>query len=226
MSLNLLLVEDDAALAAMLSDDLRDYDHRVTIVSDGGEALVAAGRDQFDAVVLDRMLPSIDGVSVLQRMRREGLTMPIIMLTALGRLAEKVEGLEAGADDYMVKPVDAAELNARLHAVHRARGWITTDTDTIRAGDVVASPSQHRAWRAGKALDLSKTEFNLLCEFVRNADAVLTRAMLYERVWGFDFEPTTNVVDAFVRRLRIKLMADGGSDLIAAVRGVGYVMRG
>ncbi len=226
MSLNLLLVEDDAVFAQAMAEELRGLDHRVTVAIDGREALAAVDSAPFDAVVLDRMLPKVDGMSVLARLRGGNMTVPVIMLTALGRSVEKVEGLEAGADDYVVKPVAAAELSARLAAIVRGRGWTGGSADTIRAGDIVVSPTKFRAWRDGTALDLGKLEFKLLAEFVANADAVLTRAMLVERVWGYDFAPTTNIVDVYVRHLRVKLTAAGGEDPIATVRGVGYMLRG
>ena len=226
MSLNLLLVEDDAVFAQAMAEELRGLDHCVTIAVDGREALAAVDSAPFDAVVLDRMLPRIDGMTVLERLRGSNMTLPVIMLTALGRSVEKVEGLEAGADDYVVKPVAAAELSARLAAVVRGRGWTGGSADTIRAGDIVVSPTKFRAWRDGIALDLGKLEFKLLAEFVANADAVLTRAMLVERVWGYDFAPTTNIVDVYVRHLRVKLTAAGDEDPIVTVRGVGYMLRG
>ncbi len=226
MSLNLLLVEDDAVFAQAMAEELRGFDHQVTVAVDGREALAAVDSAPFDAVVLDRMLPGVDGMSVLARLRGNDMTLPVIMLTALGRSVEKVEGLEAGADDYVVKPIAAAELNARLLAMVRGRGWTAGGGNTIRAGDIVVSPTRFRAWRAGTAIDLGKLEFKLLAEFVANADAVLTRAMLIERVWGYDFAPTTNIVDVYVRHLRVKLAAAGGEDPILTVRGVGYMLRG
>jgi two-component system OmpR family response regulator len=226
MSLNLLLVEDDAVFAQAMADELRGFDHQVTVAVDGREALAAVDSAPYDAVVLDRMLPKVDGMSVLARLRGGNMTLPVIMLTALGRSVEKVEGLEAGADDYVVKPIAAAELNARLLAMVRGRGWTAGSGDTIRAGDITVSPTKFRAWRNGTPLDLGKLEFKLLSEFVANADAVLTRAMLIERVWGYDFAPTTNIVDVYVRHLRVKLAAAGGDDPIQTVRGVGYLLRG
>ncbi|HXH16185.1 MAG TPA: response regulator transcription factor [Sphingomonas sp.] len=226
MSLNLLLVEDDAVFAQTLAEELRGLDHNVTVAVDGREALAAVDSASFDAVVLDRMLPKIDGMSVLERLRGGNMTLPVIMLTALGRSVEKIEGLQAGADDYVVKPVGAEELSARLGAIVRGRGWTGGSADTISAGDIVVSPTKFRAWRDGIALDLGKLEFKLLAEFVANADAVLTRAMLVERVWGYDFAPTTNIVDVYIRHLRVKLTAAGGEDPILTVRGVGYMLRG
>ncbi|WP_232090539.1 response regulator transcription factor [Sphingomonas sp. HMP9] len=226
MSLNLLLVEDDAVFAQTLAEELRGLDHSVTVAADGREALAAVDSAPFDAVVLDRMLPKVDGMEVLERLRGGNMTLPVIMLTALGRSVEKVEGLQAGADDYVVKPVAAEELSARLAAIVRGRGWTGGSADTIHAGDIVVSPTKFRAWRDGIALDLGNLEFKLLAEFVANADAVLTRAMLIERVWGYDFAPTTNIVDVYVRHLRVKLSAAGGDDPIRTVRGVGYMLRG
>ena len=226
MSLNLLLVEDDAVFAQTLAEELRGLDHSVTVAANGREALAAVDSAPFDAVVLDRMLPKVDGMEVLERLRGGNMTLPVIMLTALGRSVEKVEGLQAGADDYVVKPVAAEELSARLAAIVRGRGWTGGSADTIHAGDIVVSPTKFRAWRDGVALDLGKLEFKLLAEFVANADAVLTRAMLIERVWGYDFAPTTNIVDVYIRHLRVKLSAAGGDDPIRTVRGVGYMLRG
>ena len=226
MGLNLLLVEDDAVFASAMAEELRGFDHAVTIAEDGAAALSAAGSQSFDAVILDRMLPAIDGICVLQRLRDNAMTVPVIMLSALGRSVEKIEGLAAGADDYVVKPIAAAELDARLQAMVRGRQWTSGAGDTQSAGDIVVSPAKFRAWRAGIALDLGKLEFKLLATFVANADAVLTRAMLVEQVWGYDFAPTTNIVDVHVRHLRLKLTADGGDDPIVTVRGVGYMLRG
>lgn len=226
MGLKLLLVEDDAVFASAIAEELRGFDHVVTLAGDGRAALAAVDSVSFDAVILDRMLPKVDGIAVLERLRGSDMTVPVIMLSALGRSVEKVEGLEAGADDYVVKPIAAAELNARLLALVRGRRWTAGGGDTIQAGDIVVSPAKVRAWRAGVALDLGKLEFKLLAEFVANADAVLSRAMLVERVWGYDFAPTTNIVDVHVRHLRLKLTAAGGDDPIVTMRGVGYLMRG
>jgi len=226
MGLHLLLVEDDAALVAMLGDDMRALGHDVAVATNGRSAIEAVAHDRFDAMILDLMLPEVDGLSVLQRIRQDGMNLPVIVLTALGRPVEKVEGLDAGADDYVVKPVIAAELNARLNAILRGRRQPAQEGDTLRAGDIVVSPARFRAWRDGKAVDLGKIEFNLLLELVRNRDSIITRAMLLEKIWGYDFEPGTNLVDVHIRRLRSKLMAEGGPDPISTVRGVGYMVPG
>ncbi|CAN5406877.1 response regulator transcription factor [soil metagenome] len=221
---NLLIVEDDVPLADLLARQLAIFGHSATIVGDGRAALEKVVNEAYDLVILDRILPSMDGVTVLQRLRSVGVAIPILMLTALGQSSDKVDGLNAGADDYLVKPVDPQELNARLHALHRARRWDSDSGDTLRAGDIVVSPAKFRAWRAGQAMELPNIEFKLLTEFVRNAGTVLTRPMLLERVWHYDFEPTTNIVEAYIRRLRLKLI-EHGDDPIITIRGVGYRLR-
>lgn len=227
MAHHLLIVEDDEALALQLSEQLHQMGHGSVIVHDGRRAIEAVAGAQFDAIILDRILPSMDGMAVLRSLRDNNILTPVIMMTALGQSRQKVEGLESGADDYIVKPVDPAELNARLHALIRARGWVERGSDeTLRAGDLLISPTRHSAWRNGKALNLQKIEFRLLTELMRNADSTVTRAMLLERVWNYDFEPATNIVEAYIRRLRIKLTEFGGDDPIRTIRGVGYMLRG
>ncbi|CAM3166514.1 MULTISPECIES: response regulator transcription factor [Sphingomonas] len=225
MSLHLLLVEDDATYAHGLAADLIGLGHRVEHVFDGRLALAAIDREQYDAVILDRMMPRLDGLSVVEMLRASGITVPIVMLTALSMASDKVDGLEAGADDYVVKPVDPHELIARVQAVIRGRRWTASESDTIRAGDIVVSPTSFRAWRAGQPITLANLELKLLAELARHAGEVLTRAMLIERVWGYDFEPETNIVDVYIRRLRMKLTEQGGADPIETVRGIGYSLK-
>jgi two-component system, OmpR family, response regulator len=224
--MQLLLVEDDQDLATQLDEQLRLFGHDTTVAPDGRTATELVAAQQFDAIILDRVLPGVDGVTVLRSMRDHNLLTPVIMMTALGQWRQKVEGLESGADEYVVKPVEPAELNARLHALMRARGWSERGSDeTLRAGDLVISPARHSASRNGRTLNLQKTEFKLLTELARHADSVMTRAMLLERVWNYDFEPATNLVDASIRRLRIKLTEFDDPDPIVTVRGTGYMLR-
>ncbi len=225
MSLHLILVEDDEDYAQGLAADLKAMGHRVERAGDGRQALAALDREQYDAVILDRMMPRLDGLSVVETLRARGITVPVIMLTALSMASDKVDGLEAGADDYVVKPVAAEELVARIHAVMRGRRWMVSETDTIRAGDIVVSPTSFRAWRGGQPITLANLELKLLAELARHAGEVLTRAMLIERVWGYDFEPETNIVDVYIRRLRMKLTEQGGADPIETVRGIGYSLK-
>lgn len=223
--MNLLLVEDDDLFSAALAKELGGFGHQSAIVRDGRTALQAIDRDQFDAVLLGWMPPTGDGIDFLRRLRDGGIIVPVIILSARGRSLDKVEGLEAGADDYVVKPACGAELNARLHAIARARRWTArAEGETIRAGDIVVSPGRMRAWRAGEPLDLPGIEFDLLVEFARNAGSVLSRAALLERVWKYDVQPATNIVDSYVCRLRARLTAHGAPNPIATVRGRGYML--
>lgn len=224
MTLHILLAEDDRQLQRQLAEQLADFGHKVETANDGGAAMAMIGRQAFDAVILDWMMPSIDGITLLRQMRDASVTVPVLMLTALGHVYDKVEGLEAGADDYVVKPVDPMELNARINALVRARRVSDQPADTVSAGDIVVSPSRLRAWRGGEPLNLSQTEFKLLLELARHAGSVVTRPMLIEKVWGLDFMPTTNLVDAHIRHLRVKLM-ERGDDPISTQRGMGYTLR-
>lgn len=225
MTLNVLIVEDDLDLAETLAAQMQDFGHRSTRVDNGHKALAAVTEDAFDVMILDRVMPVMDGVTVLENLRAAHVNLPVLMLTAFGTANQKVEGLEAGADDYVVKPVDAVELNARLNALVRARQWSHDDGDTVKAGDILVSPTKYRAWRDGTALDLPHTELRLLTELARNAGSVLTRPMLLEKVWNYDFQPATNIVDTYIKRLRKKLMEHGGDDPITTLRGVGYMLR-
>jgi two-component system response regulator MprA len=224
-ALRILVVEDDAQLSALLVRQLGTLGYAVEAVADGRAAIVTLGQAQFDAILLDRLLPAIEGVEVLRRIRAEGVETPVILLTALGLTQERVEGLEAGADDYIVKPFEIDELNARIRAVLRRRSAPAADTATLTAGDVTVSVLRHRVTRAGKPIELQKTELKLLAELVRDAGSVLSRKMLIERVWGYDFVPTTNIVDVHILKLRQRLEMPGLPDPIATVRGVGYMFR-
>ncbi|MEH3158472.1 MAG: response regulator transcription factor [Sphingomonas taxi] len=223
--MKVLLVDDDPVFTATLADDLSGLGDQVAVAGDGRAALAAIDQDAFDAVVLDRMMPRVDGIALVERLRSDARSIPVIMLSARGASADKITGLAAGADDYVVKPVEAAELHARLQAVVRGRQWTREPSDTLRAGDIVVSPTRFRAWRNDQPIELAKLELKLLAELVRSAGTVLTRAMLIERVWGYDFEPDTNLVDVYIRRLRQKLTAGGGEDPIQTMRGVGYMLR-
>lgn len=222
--MRLLLVEDDGELAAYLALELRNAGHVVAIVDDGKAALEIATGTAFDAIILDRMLPSIDGIGVLANLRNEGIATPVLMLTALGDLHDRVEGLDAGADDYLVKPVEIIELTARLNAIAR-RPPVFRDVSVLAVGDVEVSLSERKVRRGGKIVTLTPMEFNILVQLMRNADRVVTRRMLLEAVWGYHFDPETNIIDAHIRRLRARLQTDGGENVIHTVRGVGYTFR-
>ncbi len=226
-ALSILLVEDDAAQAERLRDQLVALGHHVDILAEARPVAQRIAERPFDILLLDRMLPQTDGMTLLKWLRAEGIGLPVILLSALGRTADRVAGLEAGADDYLAKPFAIEELHARMRAVLRRRAPAGTapDRSTLTAGDITVSPARHSATRAGRPIELQKTELKLLTELVRDAGAVLTRSMLLARVWGYDFEPTTNIVDVYIRRLRQRLEMPGLPDPIVTIRGIGYMIR-
>lgn len=221
--MRLLVVEDDARAARMLVSDLAELGHDSVIAEDGRVALLRATEDPFDAVLLDVMLPHVDGVGVASALRDRGVTVPIVMLTALGDLDQRLAGLEAGADDYLVKPAEPLEIEARIRAIQR-RAARTGDSGLMRAGDIEVNEVKHRAVRGGRVLSLPRLEFEMLCELVRNKNSVVTRQMFYKTVWDYDFEPATNIVESYIRRVRAQLCAAGEPDPIATIRGVGYML--
>ena len=221
--MRLLVVEDDARAAKQLVADLDELGHEALVAPDGRVALSLVTDGKFDAVLLDVMLPYVDGVGVAKRLRDQNLEMPIIMLTALGDLDQRLIGLEAGADDYLIKPAAPAEIDARLKAIFR-RAARLNDSGVMRSGDIEVNEVKHRAVRAGRILQLRALDFRLLCELVRNANSVVTRQMLYQRVWNYDFEPTTNIVESSIRHLRAELNRPGERDPITTIRGVGYML--
>ena len=220
--MNLLLVEAEEKDAAMMAAELRARGHDVAIAATGAAALQAVDGAPFDAVVIARRLPLMDGVAVVRRLRESGKMLPVAML---GESGGAVEALEAGADDHLARPPAPDELDARLRALLRARQWATGAGDTLRVGDIVVSPSRFRAWRAERPLELVRLELRLLAELARNPGTVLTRATLVARVWEQDSQPATNIVDVQIRALRRKLTAGGEGDPIVTVRGVGYMLR-
>ncbi len=221
--MRLLVVEDDARAARQLVADLAELGHDALVAPDGRAALSHATDGKFDAVLLDVMLPHVDGVGVAKLLRERDIDVPIIILTVLGDLDQRLAGLEAGADDYLVKPAAPAEIDARLRAIIR-RAARSNESGVMRAGDIEVNEIRHRAIRAGRLLKLQNLEFRILCELMRNANSVVTRQMLYQTIWNFDFEPATNVVDAHIRRIRLQLNLPGERDPIRTIRGVGYML--
>jgi two-component system OmpR family response regulator len=179
--------------------------------------------EEFDIAVLDRMLPSLDGVSVVRRVRAASVHVPILLLTALGRIEDRVEGLEAGADDYLVKPYAFSELAARVNAIGR-RKPIQADITRLEHGGLVLDLLKRQVSRDGVTVPLQPREFRILEELMREEGKVVTRTMLLERVWNYHFDPQTNIVDTHISRLRSKLNERGKPDLIETIRGVGYRM--
>jgi two-component system response regulator MprA len=195
--------------------------YEVTSCADGVEALAAFRADRPDVLVLDVMMPGVDGLGVCRVLRAEGERIPILMLTARVETADRVAGLDAGADDYVPKPYDIDEVLARLRALMR-RAEPTSVNDDLTVEDVVLSPTARRVWRAGREIDLSKTEFDLLELLMLNAGIVLEHHVIYERIWGYDFGPDSKNLAVYVGYLRRKL---GPPELIRTVRGVGYTLR-
>ncbi|MDB5692574.1 MAG: putative two-component response regulator [Alphaproteobacteria bacterium] len=223
--MQILLAEDDTETAEFVARGLGELGHNVLRARDGADALHFATTENCDVIVLDRMLPAIDGLAILRRIRAAGVETPVLLLTALGRIEDRVEGLEAGADDYLVKPFAFSELAARINALGRRRPLNEAPTQ-IEAGPLRMDLLARQVWRNDTIVQLQPREFRLLEELMRNSDRVVTRTMLLERVWGFHFDPQTNIVETHISRLRAKLNRDGGADLIETLRGVGYRMRG
>lgn len=224
--MRILFVEDDAETRAFVAQGLAQAGHQVAVSVDGRDGLFQAIGGEFEAIVVDRMLPGLDGLALVKALRAAGDTTPVLMLTAVGGIADRVEGLENGADDYLVKPFAFSELAARLNALGRrpaARG--VDDTHQLRVGRIVIDLHRRAVERAGQRIHLQPREFALLAELMRNPRRVMTRTMLLERVWDFDFDPKTNIVETHLSRLRSKLNAGFDDDAIETVRGAGYMIR-
>lgn len=222
--MKILLAEDDEVTARLVEQGLVDLGHQVTRAATGDDALKTGGTDNFDVVVLDRMLPGIDGVEVLSRWRAAGISTPVLMLTALGGIMDRVSGLEAGADDYLVKPFAFPELTARLAALMR-RPPISESQTRLSVAGIELDLIKREVRREGKEIHLQPREFSLLEQLMRHAGKVVTRTMFLELVWGFHFDPQTNIVESHLSRLRSKLNEGFDNDPIQTLRGVGYRMR-
>lgn len=221
--MRLLVVEDDVAIGRSLSRGFTEGGYDCTWVKNGQRGLEEARSQQYDVIILDLMLPELPGMEVLQAIRRAGIRTPVLLLTALGSVDERVAGLNAGADDYIVKPFAFAELLARVLAVCRR----TADRPpaTLATSDLSLDLTTRRVSRAGREIDLTPTEFSLLEMLLRHAGQVVTRRMLCEHLWEADWEGTTNVIEVHINRLRKKIDVPGLEPLIQTVRGRGYAIR-
>lgn len=220
----MLVAEDDQGLRESLVRVLRFEGYDVRLARDGAEALESVDRHAPDLVVLDVMMPHVDGLAACRLLRDRGERVPILMLTARHKVTDRVDGLDAGADDYLVKPFAVDELLARIRALLRRPAPATPDAG-LRVGDLALDPAARRVARAGRELELTKLEFELLELLMRNAGLVLSRDVIYERIWGYQFETSSKSLDVYVGYLRRKTEAAGEPRLIHTVRGVGYTLR-
>lgn len=226
MTKRVLVVDDDRAVRDSLRRALSLHGHEVLLAADGMEAIRTVHDEQPDVVVLDVMMPGVDGLGVVRRLRQDGITTPLLLLTARDAVPDRVEGLTTGADDYLVKPFALEELLARIDVLLRRHApEDDANGPTLRFADLEVRVDRATASRAGEDIELTRTEFKLLVTFLENARRVLSRDMLHERVWGFDSQVTPNTVEVYVGYLRRKLEAGGRPRLIHTVRGFGYVLR-
>jgi two-component system, OmpR family, response regulator MprA len=222
---HILVVDDEPAVRRALERALRLDKYDVELAVDGEEALDRLAEQPADAVILDVMMPGVDGLEVCRRMRAAGDKTPVLMLTARDAIDDRVLGLDVGADDYLVKPFALRELQARLRALLRRSGDDGDTLETLRFADLVLDPLAHEVYRGDRSIDLSKTEFLLLELFMKHPRQVLTRSTIFENVWGYDFGPTSNALGVYIGYLRRKTEEGGEPRLLHTVRGIGYVLK-
>ena len=222
--MRVLIVEDDATIADFVAKGLAEAGYAVDVAPDGERGLELANAGTYDAAIVDVMLPKLDGLTLIDRMRARGIRTPVLILSARRTVDDRVSGLQAGGDDYLIKPFAFAELLARLQALIRRSSGATEPT-RLSIADLSMDLLTRKTERAGKSLELRPREFALLEYLMRNAGRVLTKTMILSHVWGYNFNPGTNVVDVLVSRLREKIDRDFEPKLLQTVRGVGYVLR-
>lgn|SRR5688572_27243246 len=222
--MRVLVVEDDLETAQFLRKALKESGHAVVLAHDGEEGAALAREGSFDVMIIDRMLPKLDGLSLVRQLRSEGIRTPVLILSALGEVDDKVKGLRAGGDDYLTKPYAFSELLARIEALSR-RGQLQEEPTRYVVGDLVLDRLSHRVTRAGEPIALQPREFRLLEYLMRHAGQVVTRTMLLEHVWDYHFDPQTNVIDVHISRLRAKIDRNFEESLLHTIRGAGYMIR-
>lgn len=222
--MRILVIEDDKQTREFLVQGLTQSGHVVDSASDGKDGLFLALEQQYDVLVVDRMLPGLDGLSIVETVRKSGDRTPILILSALGEVDDRVEGLRKGGDDYLVKPFAFSELEARLEALIR-RGRTEVAETRLQVADLEMDLLARRVRRAGQEVELQPREFRLLEYLMRHSGQVVTRTMLLEKVWDYHFDPQTNVIDVHISRLRRKIDRDFDPPLIETVRGAGYALR-
>jgi two-component system, OmpR family, response regulator len=224
MDMRILVIEDDAGAAEYLAKGLRESGNSVEVAADGRDGLLRAAAEPFDVLIVDRMLPRLDGLSLVQHLRATGHTTPVLFLSALGEVDDRVKGLRSGGDDYLVKPYAFSELLARIESLGRrqSRAPVTT---SLRVADLELDLLTRKVSRSGQVIDLQPREFQLLEALMRHSGQVMTRTMLLEKVWDYHFDPQTNVIDVHISRLRQKIDKGFERQLIHTVRGAGYSLR-
>lgn len=225
--MKLLITEDDASVSEYVAKGLRELGHVVDVATNGRDGLFLATTERYDALVLDRMLPHLDGLTLIRTLRGAGNNTPALILSALGEVDDRIEGLRQGGDDYVVKPFVFSELVARLDAlVRRVRRQVDTAAQTkLTAGDIEMDLLRRRVTRAGVPVELKPTEFRLLEYLLQHKGQAVTRTMILENVWSYHFDPQTNIIDVHISRLRAKIDSNRPEPLIATVRGTGYTIR-
>jgi two-component system OmpR family response regulator len=222
--MKILLIEDDVETALYIANGLREQGHVVDAVADGRDGLLRAAGEAYEVMIVDRMLPGLDGIGIVKTLRGAGVKTPILLLTTMGGVHDRVEGLEAGGDDYLIKPFAFAELLARVNALARRPPMADVAT-VLRVADLEMDLLKRTVTRQGRRIELQPQEFKLLEYLLRHAGRIVTRTMLLENVWEFHFDPTTNVVETHVSRLRGKIDRGFPVELLHTVRGAGYCLR-
>lgn len=222
--MNILLVEDNQEVVAFVSRGLQEAGDAVSIATSAKQGLIDAAAHSFDVIIFDRLLPGMDGVDAVRVLRQSGVVTPILVLTALDGIDDRVTGLEAGADDYLTKPFAFAELYARLRALVRRQPMIDTDPTRLEVGELVLERPTQIVTRAGVKLDLLPREYKILEHLMMNEGQLVSRTMLLEKIWGYRFDPKTSLVQTHMSRLRAKVDKPFDSELIRTVRGAGYVI--
>jgi two-component system OmpR family response regulator len=218
-----LTIEDDLVTAEEIATELRSHGFEVDLAADGSNGLALARAGDYAVITLDRMLPGVDGLTLVTTLRREGVTTPVLMISALSDVDERVRGLRAGGDDYLTKPFASDEMAARVEVLIRRHGQMGTTDSVLRAGDLELDLMSRSVRRGGQEISLLPTEFKLLEFLVRNAGQVVTRTMLFQEVWGYHFDPGTNLIDVHIGRVRKRIEQPGRTQPIKTVRGTGYV---
>ncbi len=221
--MRVLIIEDDAEVSAFIAKGLKEARHQVDEADNGKEGLLLASTEQYDVLIVDRMLPELDGLSLIKTLRALGKTEPILILSALGEVDDRVDGLRSGGDDYLVKPFAFSELLARVEILGRRQSQSKQETQ-LQAGNLVVDLMARKVTRGGQPIELQTREFNLLEYLLKHQNQVVTRTMLLESVWDYHFDPQTNVIDVHISRLRSKIDKGFDTPIIQTVRGAGYII--